>query len=403
MSIRDPDGKYETIKVRLEDELLIYCARTDVNSEIKDKILYLIQNKVDWNYLLKLASRHRLLSLLYHNLNSICPELVPEDILKELKDKFNVNVRKNLMLTGELIKVLNLLESEGITAIPYKGPVLASMVYGNIGQRELDDLDIYIEKSVVLKINKMLSLKGYVPRFNLNEKMVKTYIRSQDELVLIEKDQHCLIEFHWKFSSNFFSFPFIPELLLSKNISEDILNGKNILTFSPEDTFLILAVHAAGHHWSRLAWLCDIAELIEKYNLDWDEIISKSNKLGVRRIIYVTIYLVDEILGSKFPKKIVNEIFLDKPTKNISIKIMNDIFHINLKSPTLIGWTYFHLKIRENLKHGIIDSIHHATVPSVEELRKLRLPYRLYPFYYVFKPFNLLKRFKLFKKYYSMR
>ena len=397
MSMENLNGKYETMKLRPEDELLLCCARIDVNPEIKDKILYLIENKLDWDYLLNLTSRHRLLPLLYHNLNSICPERVPGDILCELKEKFNANIRKNLMMTGELITVLNLLESEGITAIPYKGPLLASMAYGNIGLREFDDLDIYIEKLDVLKIRSILTSKEYIPFFDLNENMVKTYLKSQDELILIKKDTKCSIEFHWKFSSNFFSFHFIPELLLSKNISEDILNGKNILTFSPEDTFLILAVHAAGHHWSRLAWLCDITELIEKYNLDWDEIISKSNKLGVRRIIYVTLYLVDEILGSKFPKKIVNEIFLDKPTKKISIKIMNDIFHINLKSPTLIEWTYFHLKIRENLKHGIIDSIHHATVPSIEELQKLRLPYEIYPLYYAFKPFNLLKRFKLFK------
>lgn len=393
MSIRDPGGKYETVKLCPEDELLLCCARTDVNAEIKGKILSLIKNDLDWDYLLKLASRHRLMSLLYHNLNSVCHEMVPENILKELKDNFNANVRRNLMLTGELIKVLNLLESEGITAVPYKGPVLAQFLYGNIALREFVDLDIYIEKHDVLKIRDILISKEYSPLFNLNEKMVKTYLKSQDELILTKKDS-CSIEFHWKFSSNFFSYPSIPESILCKNISNDVLNGKDILTFSPEDTFLILAVHAAGHYWSRLAWLCDIAELIKKYNLDWNEIMNKSNELSIKRIIYVTVCLVSEILGSKIPKKILSEISLDKTTKSISIKIMNDIFHENSKSFTLIDWMYFHLKLRENLRNGIIDSIYHVTVPSTKELEKLKLPYELYPLYYLFKPFNLLKRFK---------
>ncbi len=393
MSIFNATCKYETVKLRPEDELLLYCASTDVNLEIRDKILSLIQKKLNWNYLLNLASRHRLLSLLYHNLNFICPELVPEDTLKELKDNFNANVRKNLMLTGKMIKVLNLLESEGITAIPYKGSVLASMAYGNISLRQFDDIDIFIEKHDVLKIRDMLLSIGYSPLFNLNDNMVKTYLKSQDELILIKKDS-CSIEFHWKFSSNFFSYPFVPESILCKNISNDVLNGKDILTFSPEDTFLILAVHAAGHYWSRLAWLCDIAELIEKYNLDWDEIINKSSKLNIKRIIYINLFLVNELLSSKIPEKILKEIFLDKTTKNISIKIMNDIFHENSKSFTLMDWIYFHLKLRENLRNGILDSIYHVTVPSIKELEKLKLPYKLYPIYYLFKPFNLLRRFK---------
>ena len=130
MLIFNATPKYETVKLRPEDEILLCCARTDVNSEIRDKILFLIQNEINWDYLLKLAFRHRLTPFLYHNLNYICSEMIPGDILNELNERFNANVRKNLMIAGELIKVLNSLASEGITAVPYNEPVLASMAYG---------------------------------------------------------------------------------------------------------------------------------------------------------------------------------------------------------------------------------------------------------------------------------
>ena len=51
-----------------------------------------------------MASIHRLTPLLYYNLNAICPEKVPEDVLMKLKNYFHINVQKNLLLTGELIK-----------------------------------------------------------------------------------------------------------------------------------------------------------------------------------------------------------------------------------------------------------------------------------------------------------
>ncbi len=57
-----------------------------------------------------MATRHRLRPLLYYNLNSICPEKVPENVLVDLKEFYHHNVRKNLMLTGELVKVMEVTE-----------------------------------------------------------------------------------------------------------------------------------------------------------------------------------------------------------------------------------------------------------------------------------------------------
>lgn len=395
MSIFNATRKYETVKLRPEDEFLLCCARTNVNPEIKDKILFLIQNKPDWDYLLNLALRHRLLPLLYHNLNSICPEMVPEDILKELKDYFNANVRKNLMLTGELIKVLNLLESEGINAVPYKGPVLASMAYGNIGLRQFSDLDIFIDKSDAFKIRDTLVSNGYVPQFNLRKNMEGNYLKSQKGFVLLDKNQRFSIDFQWKFSGNFFSFHSVPEYLFNSQLDIIKLNGHNILNFSPENLLLILSIHSAGHQWSHLIWICDIAELIKGYDLNWDEIIEKANLMGIKRMLSVNLSLVNRILGVNIPKKISKDIDLDTTTKKISDEVQKNLFSVKLKTPNLSDWAYFHLKLREKPKDGIIDSIKHLTVPSIEELKILRLNKNFYFLYYLIKPFNLLRRYKI--------
>ena len=139
-----------------------------IDQEIKEKILSLVNEDLDWQYLLQMASRHKLKPLLYRNLNSICPEKVPEDILEELKDYFNINVRKNLLMTGELIKILKFLKENNINAIPYKGPVLANLAYGNISLREFGDIDILINKSDVLKTKNIMLNNGYELYFPIN-------------------------------------------------------------------------------------------------------------------------------------------------------------------------------------------------------------------------------------------
>ncbi|MDO9045366.1 MAG: nucleotidyltransferase family protein, partial [Methanobacteriaceae archaeon] len=137
---------------------MLCCARTQINEEIKKKIVSLAIMDLDWEYLINMASRHRLRPLLYVNLNSICPENVPEDVLGNLKSYYMTNVQKNLMLTGELVKVIEILESNNIKAIPYKGPVLAASGYGKIGLREFGDIDIFIDKTNAIKVkNAMLS------------------------------------------------------------------------------------------------------------------------------------------------------------------------------------------------------------------------------------------------------
>ena len=128
-------------KIHPEDELVICCARIIMDLKTKEKIVSIIHEDLDWQHVIQLASMHKLIPLLYHNLNSICPEMVPGDVLGELKDYYHANVRKNLLLTGELIKITNLLNLNGINSFTYKGPVLSILAYKNLALRNFNDID----------------------------------------------------------------------------------------------------------------------------------------------------------------------------------------------------------------------------------------------------------------------
>ena len=107
-----------------------------------------------------LRGRHGLVSLLYYQLSTICPESVPGALLNRLKTRFQANLAHNLFLTAELLKLLSLFENHGIPAVPFKGPVLASSVYGNLSLREFSDLDILIHREDFNKAKDLLLLAG---------------------------------------------------------------------------------------------------------------------------------------------------------------------------------------------------------------------------------------------------
>ena len=131
---------------RPEIDLLLNCARTRPDSETDERILGLVQNGVDWTFLFYSAFRHGVLPLLHQTLNKVCPRAVPDGTKEQLR-KFSLeNGRRNLYLAAELLKVLDILEGHGIFAVPFKGPVLAESVYGDLSLRGFVDLDILVHK-----------------------------------------------------------------------------------------------------------------------------------------------------------------------------------------------------------------------------------------------------------------
>ena len=118
-----------------ELELLLCCAHTSVDSAGAQRIRDLVGTQIDWPYLMRTSFAHGVMPLLHKNLSAICPNAMPESLAAQLHDWFQVHVQRNFLLTAELLKLLRLFAAHGIRALPYKGPVLAASVYGDVSLR----------------------------------------------------------------------------------------------------------------------------------------------------------------------------------------------------------------------------------------------------------------------------
>src|SRR2546421_680114 len=122
--------------IRPEAELLLLSARTRPDADDAKHIGESLNGSLDWEYLLRTASRQGVMPLLQWNLNAIAPGYVPDEIMNRLRESFRVNAQRNLLLTSELLKLLALFEQQSIPAVAYKGPTLALSAYGNIALRQ---------------------------------------------------------------------------------------------------------------------------------------------------------------------------------------------------------------------------------------------------------------------------
>jgi hypothetical protein len=147
--------------LRPEIHILLRCARSRFDTEGAKQLKSLIHKNIDWTYLLQLALAHRVMPSLHSALNSTCPDAVPAPILERLRDYFYANVGRNLFLTQKLLELLQAFESHGIPAIPYKGPTLAALIYGDLALRQIGDLDILVREPDYEKARRLLISKHF--------------------------------------------------------------------------------------------------------------------------------------------------------------------------------------------------------------------------------------------------
>ena len=376
----------QNLLIRDEDKILLSCARNQKTAQSKSDIKKLLYNDLEWDYLTQRASQHKLLPLLYWNLKEF-EEEVPENILKSLKLNFNRNAKNNLLMLGELLKLLDLFEKEGIIAIPYKGPLLAISAYKNLVLRQFDDLDIVVNKNNILKVKEILISNNYTPQFDLDGFKERRFIQSQREYKFFNSETEINLEIQWQFQGVSFSVSDDLGFTDPKNIETIEINNKRISSLSPENMLLVLCIHASGHYWERLSWICDVSELIQSKNIDWEYTIKKAEELGIKRLLWVNLFLAVDLLGSNLPDDISKHLE-SKTIQNLGFIVKKRIFIPY--SDNFFRSASLRLKIREKRSHQIQDVLKIMFLPTNEEWDKSVLKSFLPPFSYFYRFIQVL-------------
>jgi hypothetical protein len=182
-----------------ERELLLCCARTEASCDITARIRELAASPAfDWDYIFQLARRHAVIPLLYLQLSRESADLVPPSVLAKLKLQYHENNARNIILTAELCRLIQLLAKEGIEAIPYKGPALALFAYDNLVLRRFVDLDVIVKKSDVPRARDLLLAEGYAATKSLTAAQQDLLLRTQHNLQFARDNRRLLLELHWE-------------------------------------------------------------------------------------------------------------------------------------------------------------------------------------------------------------
>jgi len=313
--------------LRPEDELLLCCARTHIDSATAGRMSALVRTGMDWNYLIQTASTHGVKPLLCRHLGSVCPEALPQAVRGQLKRFAQLHTFKNLFMTRELSKISGMLEHNGISVLPWKGPVLAATAYADVALRQFSDLDILVREQDALRAKDLLISLGYRLYYEKPAEEEAAFHALRKVYELVRNDGRVMVELHWAITSRTFPFALDPAVLWAE--AETVcLEGAPVRNLGPEHALLVLSVHGAKHHWGKLMWICDIAEVVRSYadKIDWDRLLTQARSLGAARILCLALFLARDLLGAAIPETVWRQVTSEPKVAWLAEQVRSGLF-----------------------------------------------------------------------------
>jgi len=374
---------------RPEHRLLLLCARARVSTEAAARIKSLAASGLDWDYLYRLARRHSVLPLLYRQLSAAAPRETPPAELRRLRDDFRKHIARNLYLTGELERVVGLFESERVPVIPYKGPALAALAYKDLTLRRYVDLDILVRREDLARAKELLASRGFEPRPRLTPAQERVLLRSQHNLPFTRDEGRLIVELHWEFVARRYASP--QDDSVWSRLVKVKLGSREVNSLSPEDLLLSLCVHGTKHLWERLAWVCDVAELVNTHpRLDWEAVTARARAAGTERMLLLGLHLARRLLEARLPAEVERRAAAEPAVGGLTERAAARIFDGPEHRPAgLLANIGFNLRARRRLGQRL-RYLGFIFTPTDGDLAALALPARLSFVYYVLRPFRLL-------------
>lgn len=303
--------------LRPESELLIWCARTAVTDELKERIRQRVQEPLEWVVVLDLAGYHGVSPLLYRNLSTLCSGLVPAESLTQLRRRTQAGALLNRVLAQELVVLCEAFAAHGVPVMPIKGATLAVSAYGDLTLRDFSDLDLLVPKRSIAEAQAVLLALGY-ERKDPSSDPGETDHEEGPFHVFIKKHTLFRVDLQWVMAHQHFSFQLDRPEFWQRRTPVPLAN-KTVQGLAPEDLLIVLCVHGSKHAWEALKWVCDVAELLRSHqHLDWNRIFSNASTWRCRRLVLMGLSLARLLFDAPLPEAVLARLSADSDVQMLS-------------------------------------------------------------------------------------
>ena len=335
--------------ISVEEKLLV-----NVLYKPESQILNGIEiNDINFDNLIKLASRHLMLPALFFNINKknlSC--LFPKDFIEYIKEIYSINKARNTVLLKEANELSELLYENNINHIFLKGTaLLLSNVFEDIGERMIGDIDFIIQHKDEEKVKKVLELNkdNGLNNNNFFKLLKPTHLQRQVYKTIAIEPHLELLEprNRWFFNSKKLINDFKVETKAIKTPSKSFLFEHCIYALQIRNKGFIKSYHFHRSIYDIYKLDCKNSLTVKNIN---EDIFIKYFFLTIDKFKIFDIQIAPSLSSSYFRKLF---IFLDI--------ILKKVFGIILKLLTIIQ-LFNNNKLREHALNKISNNYYNKTL-----------------------------------------
>lgn len=327
--------------ISIEGQLLLNCARIQIDAAAHEEINIAVRQNPDWAYLKRSAIKNGVLPLVYKGLMQSCTSSIPVGVLHQWRKAADENLARQEKSQVALLEVAAVLEGAGIPYVPFKGITFALFVYGSLALRKVGDIDILVRATDFIRARDLLIRSGYSQVYfghaevstvqgtvgnierkiaiDLHYAMTPYYqhtnmdqAKGGSKLAPAKANRLDTDSTHW-----FFSLDCEP---LWDRLGSLTVAGRAMPIFSPEDLLMVAAINGIKENWRMLVRVSDIADLVRIHDMDWDRVFGQVDALRCERKFNFGLLLAHEYCGMPLPQEIVRRISASPTSRSLALQ-----------------------------------------------------------------------------------
>src|SRR6185437_5776665 len=250
-----------------EAALILACLRARYQPGASIGLHGIADAQVSWPAVLSIARCHGVVPLIHESLLANRRH-IPNEVRASLQSEFQRSAAGTILYAAELVRLFESFERRCISALAFKVPTLAVLLYGRLSLRTIRDLDILVAKDQLDTALSVLQACGYEPVVGLDGAPPSVLPGARKHMLLVHRHAGFNVELHWALADPSFAFHLGFDRLWANRQNIPVLKTP-IATLGREDLLLLLCAHGTSHCWGSLKWICDVAQATTLSGLDW--------------------------------------------------------------------------------------------------------------------------------------
>ena len=389
---KQPESRRLAEPINPEREIILCCTRSKMDPGTTERARLLLRGGLNWPEVVANTIQHRVTPTFHQGVTAAGADLISPAHQELLRETAHSAGRNSLALLQELLRLYERFEAARIPVIPYKGPVLAWLAYRNFARRDYVDLDFAVPQQYIPRATAVLQTAGYCAQFDPREAHDGHEGFAPGQYSFFFRERSLQVELHTERTLRYFPIP-LDFTELNRRLAGVEIAGGRVRTFSIEDTLVMLCVHGAKHFWERLAWILDIAGLIELQPVDWRLAMRIALDMQSTRLLLLGLYLAHELCGAFLPQFVLEQAQRDNNVLWLARKVSEQYAGAYDPSTGVLSRVAFRLRSRDTIGQGLRHMLRLSMLPTESDRQMVRLPRALAPLYVLVRPWRLLREY----------